>query len=99
MNKRKLINELNYHFPSYEAVDGDEFGKDFTSAVWFMGENAYANLMSDHDENNNYVYDHVTSRDCPVIKFLEMNGWYVEPYDEITALAYQDTDFINNAEK
>ena len=85
MNKEQLIKELNYHFPSYEASRGDGFADD---SILFMGENAASNLLQ-HDLGNGT---------CPVNTFLECHGWYVEHYDEITALAYQDTDFKQSGE-
>ena len=80
LTKQQMIDKLNFHFPSYGAKDGWEFGLNFKEGILFEGDNAASNLL------RNDLGDGI----CPVILFLERHGWYVEHYDECTALAYPD---------
>jgi len=79
LNKTQLIEKLNFHFPSYGAKDGAEYGKDFKGAIWFCSETAAANFMANDTGEG----------DCPVSAFLDRHSWYVEHQDELTALAYK----------
>ena len=77
LDKEQMIEKLNFHFPSYGAVRGDGFSD---GSILFIGDNAAANLL--HNDMGDGV--------CPVSLFLDRHGWYVEHYDEGTALAYPD---------
>ncbi len=77
LNRIELIEKLNFHFPSYGAALGDGFSDE---SILFTGDNAASNLLS------NDTGDGV----CPVSVFLERHGWYVEHYDEGTALAFKE---------
>ena len=76
LNKTQLIEKLNFHFPSYGAKDGSGFAD---ASILFTGENAAANLL--HNDLGDGV--------CPVSLYLNRHGWYVEHYDEGTALAFK----------
>lgn len=78
LNRIELIEKLNGHFPSYEASLGDGFAD---NSILFTGDNAALNLL--HNDLGDGV--------CPVSLFLERHGWYVEHYDEGTALAFKDS--------
>jgi len=73
-NKDLMIKDLNIVFPCCMAVDGDSWDRTGRSdIIWFTGEEIYIDLLDD----------------CPINNFLIRNGWYIEPYDYATFLAYK----------
>ena len=73
-NKDLMIKDLNTVFPYCKAVDGDSWDKTGRSdIIWFHGE-----------EIDVYLLD-----DCPINNFLIRNGWFIEPQDDVTFLAYK----------
>lgn len=79
LNKTQLIEKLNFHFPSYGAVDGSKFASGVEHSILFEGENAAANFMANDTGEGT----------CPVSVFLDRHGWYIEHHDELTAFAYR----------
>jgi len=95
MNKKQMLEKLNFHFPSYEAVDGVDFGDSDENTIFFLGESACANLINDtmvhYDDFGEYTINRSEGEGCPVTVFLNRHGWYVEQWDESLAYAVKDT--------
>lgn len=72
--RKKLIKNLNGYFPGCDALEGAEFGEEYKNSIWFTGEDVISETTNDLNH--------------PINKYLMDNGWYIELYDDVTALAY-----------
>jgi len=79
MKRNKLIKELNKKWPELEAVKSEDFDGS-ENGIWFKGtESALIDglpLMSDCEPNDT------------LDKYLQNNGFFAEPYDAGTLMAY-----------
>jgi len=85
MKQAQLINHLNKLFPEARAVAREEFDGS-NVGVWFRGS-------EDFLANGERVFDHYEvswnfGMNPAIEVVLEKAGWYSEPYDAGTAMAY-----------
>lgn len=90
MNKSVLIKKINKALPQAEAVDASEFYGEDRDGIWFKGSEATASdgfIIFDYYEE--FTQD--TMGIHPTLyKILNEAGWYGEPYDAGTLMAWQD---------
>jgi len=83
MTKAKLIEKLNKMFPKLNAVDGALFDDNSSNGIWFRGtEETF--IDSQYLINDSYeVHPKFEA-------LLHEAGWFGEPYDKGTLLAFED---------
>lgn len=90
LSLEQVIEAINAKHPQMNAVPATEFSSDRVNAIWFKQEGAEIDGLRVHDEYHNGRYD---LYDPTVLisfdNFLNSLGFYSEPYDAGTLLAYK----------
>lgn len=90
MKKHTLIKKINKELPEAQAVDAEEFDPQYKNGIWFKGSEDSA---SDSHYIFNYYeeYTQDTMGIHPTLyKILDEAGWYGEPYDAGTLMAWEN---------
>jgi hypothetical protein len=80
-----VIKQLNKRFKGLKAVDGSEWtgNVEDNDYIWLKG-------MYEQEET---VHSPWGSIECmepsPMNEFLQARGWFMEPYDSMTVMAYK----------
>jgi hypothetical protein len=91
MNKKltenSLIKRINKLIPEAKAVKLSEFYGDDSKGIWFKGSEDhtpdYRRIFDCYEEFGYMIHPKLE-------KILENSGWYAEPYDSGTLMAYED---------
>ena len=87
MKEKTLINKINRLLPEAKAVSASYF--DGRDGIWFKGSEDCANddiPIYDYWNEFELTYDGVHPK---LNKILDDAGWYSEPYDAGTLMAYE----------
>ena len=91
----KVIKELNEAFPGLRATPGEEFSRDHQEGIWFRGTEectimeTYKGDLFEMPVFNDEVHINTFGTHPKLEKFLEDRGFYSEPYDSGTLMAYK----------
>ena len=86
MKINALIKKINRELPEAKATLGSEWDEDYAHAIWFKGSEDYGpedELIFDSHPDS--MTDGVHPR---LSEILEDAGWYAEPYDSGTLMAF-----------
>ena len=87
MNENDLIKIINKQLPEAQAVSIKEFYDTVEDGIWFKGSE---DLAKDDLIIFNY-YEKLENQIHPTLsKILDDAGWYGEPYDAGTLMAYKN---------
>jgi hypothetical protein len=90
MKKHTLIKKINKELPEAMAINGADFDKRHKNGIWFSGSESIASdgqIIFDYYEE--YTQD--TMGIHPTLyKILDEAGWYGEPYDAGTLMAWEN---------
>lgn len=94
MNPQDLIKELNDTFPRLQAVSTEEWDGN-AGGIWFKGtdnalldgEPQFYNAYSFEADPREEVWIMGVRKDLH--EFLKSRGWFAEPYDSGTLMAWQ----------
>jgi len=81
---KTLVKQLNKAFPGLEAVDYSEWdGQEKEAGVWLKG-------MAGLDSTRWSPWGSIECIEpSPMGEFLEARGWFLEPYDSHTVMAWR----------
>ncbi len=89
MNVTQAIEAINAKYPQMNAVPATEFSPERTSGIWFRQEGAEIDGLPVHDEYHNGRYDlYYPTVLITFDNFLNSLGFYSEPYDAGTLMAW-----------
>lgn len=89
MTQSEAIAAINAKYPQMNAVPSSEFSPERTNGIWFRQEGAEIDGLPVHNEYHNGRYDLYDPTVLIVFdQFLETLGYYSEPYDAGTLMAY-----------
>lgn len=84
LSEKKLIKLINDKYPNAKAVPLSEFYGDDSEGIWFRGSENYLDdtrLLFEYYDYNNQCHPKIA-------EILDKAGWFWEPYDSGTLLAY-----------
>ena len=83
LKEKKLIELINAEFPKARAVPLSDFYGDDSEGIWFRGS-------EDYIDDTRLLFDYYSNQQChPAIdRILDDAGWFWEPYDIGTLLAF-----------
>ena len=82
-----MIKRLNQMFPCCEAVSTEEWNNQ-EGGIWFRGSESCE--IDDLPLYNSEIFPETFGTNPVLEEFLKINGWYGEPYDAGTLMAYPD---------
>ena len=88
INENDLIKIINKQLPEAQAVPIKEFYEDDSNGIWFKGSEDYCKaddlpIFDYYQEFGNDIHPTLS-------KILDDAGWYGEPYDVGTLMAYKN---------
>ena len=90
LTEEEMIALVNKTYPQMNAVPMSQFtGEDEDEGIWFRQEGAEIDGLRVHNEYHGDRYDIYDPTTLIVFNdFLAEHGWYPEPYDAGTLMAY-----------
>jgi len=86
MSESRLINKIEKEFPEAKPASASHFSEDY-EGIWFRGSEDYVNHVAIFDPYNEFGAETVHPK---LNKILIDAGWYAEPYDNGTLMAFKE---------
>jgi len=82
MKTKTVIKKLNERFPNINAVDMSEWdNREEEQGIWLRGADEYLEFTP---------WGSLDCMEGEVYEFLQLLGWFLEPHDSMTIMAWED---------